>query len=282
MTSIVIPAHNEESVIGRCLDAILADARPGEFEVVVASNGSTDRTVEIARSHGADVQVVESAVASKTAALNLADRSVVSFPRLYVDADVLVDTASVRKVAEVLERQPGSIAAPRLQFALADRPWTVRAFYDIWRRMPYLSEGLIGSGFYGLSEGARALFEDFPSTFAEDFFIRGLVPPDQRITVEGAEFTVHPPLSLLSLIKVRARIFAANRRSRDLFADSQQDVGGQHKRQLLHLAGQPLAWPHLAIYVGVVGLARFLALRSERRGAEPSWDRDQTARTSGL
>ena len=35
MTSIVIAAHNEETVIGRCLDTLLADAHPGEFDVTV-------------------------------------------------------------------------------------------------------------------------------------------------------------------------------------------------------------------------------------------------------
>src|SRR5262245_50140774 len=33
--SVVIPAHDEEAVLGRCLDALLGGAAPGELDVVV-------------------------------------------------------------------------------------------------------------------------------------------------------------------------------------------------------------------------------------------------------
>lgn len=48
--SIVIPAYNEERHLAVCLDAIAAQTvRP--FEVIVADNNSTDRTVELACSY---------------------------------------------------------------------------------------------------------------------------------------------------------------------------------------------------------------------------------------
>lgn len=46
----VIPALNEEASIGAVLDAI---PRPAVRRVVVADNGSSDRTAEVARAHGA-------------------------------------------------------------------------------------------------------------------------------------------------------------------------------------------------------------------------------------
>lgn len=50
--ALVIPALNEELVIGRMLDSI----PPGLFDlIVVADNGSQDRTCEVARAHGACV-----------------------------------------------------------------------------------------------------------------------------------------------------------------------------------------------------------------------------------
>ncbi len=46
--SILIPAHNEEKVIRRTLQAMLAfDYSHGRYEVVVIDDGSTDRTAEI-------------------------------------------------------------------------------------------------------------------------------------------------------------------------------------------------------------------------------------------
>jgi|SRR5947209_7660488 len=51
---LIIPALNEEAVIG----AALADISPGLFKtIIVADNGSTDRTVEIARAAGATVTI---------------------------------------------------------------------------------------------------------------------------------------------------------------------------------------------------------------------------------
>lgn len=56
--SVIVPAHNEEKSIGRAIDAIRSQSRPGvTVEIIVADDGSTDRTVEQARAAGA--QVVE-------------------------------------------------------------------------------------------------------------------------------------------------------------------------------------------------------------------------------
>ena len=51
---VVIPAHNEELLLGRTLEAINADRRDGD-QVLVVDDRSTDRTGEIASAHGAVV-----------------------------------------------------------------------------------------------------------------------------------------------------------------------------------------------------------------------------------
>jgi 1,2-diacylglycerol 3-beta-glucosyltransferase len=51
---ILIPAHNEERVIRRCLEGVAADRRPGDIVLVVADR-CADATAEIARSFGARV-----------------------------------------------------------------------------------------------------------------------------------------------------------------------------------------------------------------------------------
>ena len=51
---VLVPAHDEERAIGRCLDAIDADRRPGDLVLVVADR-CTDATAEIARMSGASV-----------------------------------------------------------------------------------------------------------------------------------------------------------------------------------------------------------------------------------
>ena len=59
--SVVIITHNEEANIGRTLASVqplVADSK-GEVEIIVVDSGSTDRTVEIAKSFGAKVFIEE-------------------------------------------------------------------------------------------------------------------------------------------------------------------------------------------------------------------------------
>src|SRR4051794_38339182 len=139
MTSVIIPAHDEAHVIGRCLSRLLDDARPGELEVIVVCNGCRDRTAEIA-SRFAGVIVLEGAIASKTAALNMGDEAASAFPRLYLDADVQLTIHDVRALADPL--RAGELATspvPRMDFSLSN--WAVRAFYRLWLGLPYVREG---------------------------------------------------------------------------------------------------------------------------------------------
>lgn len=55
--SILIPAHNEEKYIGKCLESIKKASLqyPGRVEVIVTSNRCTDKTVEIAEFYQARV-----------------------------------------------------------------------------------------------------------------------------------------------------------------------------------------------------------------------------------
>lgn len=53
--SVVIPAYNEEALIGDCLASLARQDFPGTVEVIVVDNGSTDRTSEIAGARGARV-----------------------------------------------------------------------------------------------------------------------------------------------------------------------------------------------------------------------------------
>lgn len=277
MVSIVIPAHNEEQVIGRCLSALLGDAAEGEFDVVVVTNGCTDRTAEVAASFPG-VRVVDSPVASKPAALNLGDETAVGFPRMYVDADVEVDTAAIRAVAAALESSGCAIAAPRMSPDLAGRSWAIRAYYDIWMRLPYVRDEHVGSGFYALSEDARRRFTEFPDTMAEDFFIHSLVPADQRRCVTEHRFVTHPPYDVRSLVKIQARIQAANARNHALFADHADDLNRGHKAELLRLARQPALIPKVAVYALVMVAAKVKAKQRNRSTSVGVWDRDDTAR----
>jgi glycosyltransferase involved in cell wall biosynthesis len=57
--SVVIITHNEEANIGRTLASVQSLVAEGKGEIIVVDSGSTDRTVEIAKSYGAKVFVEE-------------------------------------------------------------------------------------------------------------------------------------------------------------------------------------------------------------------------------
>ena len=57
--SVVIITHNEEANIGRTLESVRPLVSNGKGEIIVVDSGSTDRTVEIARSFDAKVFVEE-------------------------------------------------------------------------------------------------------------------------------------------------------------------------------------------------------------------------------
>ena len=55
--TVIIPAHDEEDVIGARLDNLLALDYPAEqLEILVVSDGSTDRTDEIVQAHAAAIR----------------------------------------------------------------------------------------------------------------------------------------------------------------------------------------------------------------------------------
>src|SRR5262245_54962863 len=142
--SVVIPAHNEATVIGRLLSALPSKTAAGDIQVVVACNGCTDNTADVARGYGATV--VEGKHPSKIAALNAADEVAVAYPRLYIDADVLVTGKTVTDLIEALSDGDLLCAAPPSKMDLEGRAWPIRAYFRVWKSVMLAREGYIGSG----------------------------------------------------------------------------------------------------------------------------------------
>ena len=102
--SVVIPAHNEEKYIGKCLEAIgkaAEKARPLETEVIVAANRCTDGTAEIARQHGAAVLPNEDR--SISAIRNMGVRAASGEIIVTIDADSCMTEGSLLEIKQMLE-----------------------------------------------------------------------------------------------------------------------------------------------------------------------------------
>lgn len=95
-TTFIIPAHNEERLLGRTLDAIAAAtcAAGVPTEVIVVDDASTDCTAAIAADHGAHVVAVHHRQIA--AARNAGGREATGAMLFFVDADTVVSDAAVR------------------------------------------------------------------------------------------------------------------------------------------------------------------------------------------
>lgn len=96
MISIIVPAHNEESLIKQTIETLLASARKLDepFELIVVDDASTDRTANIARSLGAEVIGVN--LRKISAVRNAGARASQGDILIFVDADTLVPPETLR------------------------------------------------------------------------------------------------------------------------------------------------------------------------------------------
>lgn len=87
--SVCIITHNEEANIGRTLESVASLVKNTGGEIIVVDSGSTDRTAEIARSHGAKVftEAWKGYAAQKNSAIEKAGGDWV----LSLDADEVVE-----------------------------------------------------------------------------------------------------------------------------------------------------------------------------------------------
>ena len=94
--SVVIITHNEEANIARTLESVKPMVSDGKGEVIVVDSGSTDRTVEIAKSYGAKVFVEEwkGYAAQKNSAIDKATGDWI----LSLDADEEVESTLIEEL----------------------------------------------------------------------------------------------------------------------------------------------------------------------------------------
>jgi Glycosyl transferase family 2 len=277
MISVIIPAHNESSVIARTLAAMTDGAEPGELDVIVVCNGCTDDTSRVARQFSPKVRVVETEIASKTHALNVGNDVALASPRVYADADVVISVESIRMLARRLERGDVLAVAPTPKFDLTGCSWMVRACYEIRSLLPSAQEGIGGSGVYALSERGRARFCEFPILTADDGFVRIQFQPEERETTPLATSIVFPPRTILGLIATKTRAHYGSLQLAHLFPRLWKNRGESNNRSLIRLFRNPLLWGKLAVYCLVTTIAKRRA-KNRLHSASVRWERDNTSR----
>jgi glycosyltransferase involved in cell wall biosynthesis len=280
MTSVVIAAHNEAATIGRCLESLLADAAPGEFDVTVVANGCSDATARQAGAY-AGVRVLEIDQASKPAALNAGDSVAVGFPRVYLDADIAVSTSLIRALREALSGPRTLAAYPDRRLDLVGRSLPVRAYFAINSRLPVFRTGLFGRGVIAVSKGGRARFESFPEMVADDLFLDSLFSSEEKQLVADVFTVVGTPYRTKDLVRrlVRVRRGNAAMRTAARTGDVVRSVRPARRLSWLFDVVIPRPWlaPAAVVYVAISAWASLVA-RSGDPG-DMSWGRDESSRT---
>jgi len=146
--SIVIPAFNEERLIGQCLDSIAGLAFPHDkFEVLVVDNGSSDRTCQIATSYreSMNVTVLLRPKINISALRNAGAAASSGEYLIFLDADMLVNKdwlAQVEKlfISSNVEVVGGSFKVPE------HSSWVARVWFGRKTKAVDLSPSYVPSG----------------------------------------------------------------------------------------------------------------------------------------
>jgi glycosyltransferase involved in cell wall biosynthesis len=277
--AVIIPAYNEEAGIGRVLDGLLHAPESGpDIEVVVAPNGCTDRTAEVAREHGA--RVVALTTPSKTAAINAADAVAMGYPRVYLDADIAATPELIRALAAAVSEPGAAAAVPRPEIDLSGCSLAVRGYYAINARLPVFEGRLFGRGVIALSEEGRRRFERFPELIADDMFLDAVVTGAEKRQID-LPVRVRAPRRVGDLIRRVARAREGNVQ----FWRWVQDEGPRYgaaadpvrgARRLSWLRDVVLRAPYLlpaAICYAAVVLLAERKRRSRRWNVQAGWGR---------
>jgi glycosyltransferase involved in cell wall biosynthesis len=274
--SVVIPAHDEAAVIGRCLDSIASAVAEHDLEVVVVCNGCTDNTAAVARTYSG-VRVEEILVPSKVAALRAGDKRATSFPRVYLDADVVLPAESLAALVTTLRHDGPLASRPTVSYDTARATWPVRRYYLTRTRIPQLTTALWGAGVYALSHDGRSRFGEFPEATADDLFVDLQFAREEMQIVAGPPVVVRPPQRLSSLVGTLRRTYRGkNEQLTGPTAERVRSGTRSVTRELGRLARQgPVEALDVGVYVGIVLVAR-VALRLS--APVTGWERDRSSR----
>lgn len=205
--SFIIPARNEEALIGEALEAILASVARAtgvsrhelwlphtSFEVIVVDDGSEDGTTEIVLRFAAEagVRLVRCAGGNGAAARNAGAASSSGRVLCFVDADTIVPQNAVERILELHEGEGRLLVLYRLASREPGiRAWLWWSFWGLARLLP-LAKAKAMPAFmscvrthferHGPFEESYVIAEEWPLTGAAYRRYRGSFLYDRSLT----------------------------------------------------------------------------------------------------
>ena len=206
MISFIVPAHNEEAWVGRCVSAIRNGAESlGEaHEIIVVDDGSSDATASIARQQGAQVVRVEhrQIAATRNAGARQAHGDILFF----VDADTLTNAAAIQSALRAIRAGAiGGGCVPRFEGWL---PWWWRLFEPLIKPAVRLARFLPSGTFLFCTRSAFQATGGFDENYyawEEIFFVAALKRQGrfailaETVVTSGRKFREHSFWSLARL-----------------------------------------------------------------------------------
>ncbi|MCP2339404.1 glycosyltransferase family 2 protein [Actinomadura rupiterrae] len=120
--TVIVPAHDEEAGLPATLESLHRQTVP-PVQIIVVDDGSTDRTGEVARAHGATVLRPDRRLGSKARAQNHALPHCEGDLILAVDADTVLAPDYIERVRPVFADPAVAIAAGNVQTRFTRTLW---------------------------------------------------------------------------------------------------------------------------------------------------------------
>ncbi len=172
--TVIVAAHNEEDVIARRVENLLAlDYPPELFEIVVASDASTDRTHDIVRGIAAGeprVSLLECPRGGKVAAQNLAVAQSAADVVAFSDANATWAPDALRKLVRAFADPEVAYCCGRLVLEAADGTNVEGAYWrmETWLREQESETGSITGGNGSIYAVRRSDYVDVDTRFGHD------------------------------------------------------------------------------------------------------------------
>nr|CAA6828676.1 MAG: Glycosyl transferase family 2 [uncultured Thiotrichaceae bacterium] len=273
MATVIVPAHNEASVIAACLDSLLE--QPGVDKIIAACNGCTDDTVKIVQQYP-DVTCLDIETPSKVNALNEAEKHIQSWPVFYIDADTRLSTGAVQKICTAMQSGELLLAAPEPVIDTSASSWWVKQYYSVWLSLPYIRDGVVATCSFVISEQGRKRFTHFPPIINDDGFVRCQFSSAERGNVEGSQVFITAPKDLYSLIKIKTRARLGNMQLNMKNLCTRKE----HKpySNILLPKLMSTSFIPVMIYIGITAIIRLRAKQQLRNIDTYRWETDKSSR----
>ncbi|MCK5614291.1 glycosyl transferase, partial [Candidatus Pacearchaeota archaeon] len=181
-------------------------------------------------------------------------------------------------ISKILLAGPYLAASPKMEINYQNSSWPVRSYYEIWQRLPYVKEGMIGTGVFALSEVGRKRFEKFPEIIADDGYIRSLFKSHERISVNNCYSIVQAPSTLDGLLKIKTRSRLGRYELAKKFSHLLQNEEKKYGPALSTLIMDVRLWAKISVYLYVNVITRYRALKYYKEKGYTGWERDNSSR----